>query len=147
MRCRHPLPYRRYFPQSFWLLHRGAPQSVVDEIVTVLDEEMQTVHPLGTTAPETPLPALRALVASALARGERPLIVLLTGHFDGPTCHKTLAPLRRPYRWNSYYRFRIEECPLDPRHDLDVDLASLDDPQARRQALHKIVPTSASLMC
>jgi len=95
----------------------------------------------------TPLTELRALTASALERDVRSLIVLLTENFDGPTCHQTLAPLRKPHGLGSYYRFRVEACTLGTQGLLDHDLAALDDPQARRQELLRIVPTSASLMC
>lgn len=161
MKSRHrkhnPLANVRTFLSPLFIVHRGAPLRVIDDIIAALGPTSPSISVLGSGSADTPLPELRKLVTENAATDADDFtvhppqfIVLLNRYFDGPTSRRTFAPL---YKNESagFYLIRVEACALDPSGDfhseVDVDLATLQGRSNRRRALLSIVPTPYRALC
>jgi hypothetical protein len=145
-RKQNPLADIRTFLSPVYLVHRGAPARVVNEIVSALGSKAHAITVLGSGRPDTPLAELRTLLASKAAEHDAAFIVLLNRHFDGPACRQTLAPLRKQ-GFTGYSLIRVEECAVDPRNEVSVDLAAIRGHSSRRRAILGLVPRPYRAMC
>jgi hypothetical protein len=157
LRRRHnPLADYRIFLSPLYVVHRGAPLKIVNEIVAALGPTTPSITVLGTEHADAPLPSLRKLIVDYApdlddyTQEPAQFIVLLSRSFDGPTSRRTFAPI---YKKDiaGIYLFRIEECEIDPTGDehseISVDLASLRGRSNRKRAILTIVPTPYRALC
>lgn len=145
-RKQNPLADIRTFLSPVCLVHRGVPPRVAKEIVSALGPKAHAITLLGSGRPDLPLAELRMLLAAKVAEGDAAFVILLNRHFDGPACRQTLAPLRKQ-GFAGYALIRVEECAIDPRDEISVDLATIRVRSNRRRALLDIVPRPYRALC
>jgi hypothetical protein len=137
------IEHRRWF-----LCHRGADRSVIAEIVVTLEANRQTVTVQEHDGLSMPLAAFRASINREIDNGHRYFIVLLNEHLTGPIYRQTFSPIRkRVGNEVAFYTMRVEDCDTDGVDWPSVDLALVEDPDARRREIVSICPTDSARCC